>query len=232
VDTRGETVFDEEDTIRALIVDDHTLFAEAVRATLEARGIEVVGVVANGASAIEAVGAHQPDLVLLDLGLPDRSGLAVGADILDQAPDTKVVALTALNDSRAVKEAMRTGFHGYMTKDTPVAKFVEAVLATIKGQMVMPYRLAAPAAGSLSSQEHQAALMADRLTYRELDVLRLLAEGMRGEEIVRKLGISGNTVRTHVQSILTKLQVHSRLEAATFAVRHGIVDPPRSQSVI
>jgi two-component system, NarL family, nitrate/nitrite response regulator NarL len=232
VDTRGETVFDEEDTIRALIVDDHTLFAEAVRATLEARGIEVVGVVANGASAIEAVGAHQPDLVLLDLGLPDRSGLAVGADILDQAPDTKVVALTALNDSRAVKEAMRTGFHGYMTKDTPVAKFVEAVLATIKGQMVMPYRLAAHAAGSLSSQEDQAALMADRLTYRELDVLRLLAEGMRGEEIVRKLGISGNTVRTHVQSILTKLQVHSRLEAATFAVRHGIVDPPRSKSVI
>lgn len=223
---------DEEDTIRALIVDDHTLFAEAVRATLEARGIEVVGVVANGASAIEAVGAHQPDLVLLDLGLPDRSGLAVGADILDQAPDTKVVALTALNDSRAVKEAMRTGFHGYMTKDTPVAKFVEAVLATIRGQMVMPYRLAAHAAGSLSSQEHQAALMADRLTYRELDVLRLLAEGMRGEEIVRKLGISGNTVRTHVQSILTKLQVHSRLEAATFAVRHGIVDPPRSKSVI
>jgi two-component system nitrate/nitrite response regulator NarL len=232
LDTRGETVLDEEDTIRALIVDDHTLFAEAVRATLEARGIEVVGVVANGASAIEAVGAHQPDLVLLDLGLPDRSGLAVGADILDQAPDTKVVALTALNDSRAVKEAMRTGFHGYMTKDTPVAKFVEAVLATIRGQMVMPYRLAAHAAGSLSSQEHQAALMADRLTYRELDVLRLLAEGMRGEEIVRKLGISGNTVRTHVQSILTKLQVHSRLEAATFAVRHGIVDPPRSKSVI
>jgi len=232
MDTRGETVLDEEDTIRALIVDDHTLFAEAVRATLEARGIEVVAVVANGAGALEAVGAHKPDLVLLDLGLPDRSGLAVGADILDQAPDTKVVALTALNDSRAVKEAMRTGFHGYMTKDPPVAKFVEAVLATIQGQMVMPYRLAAHAAGSLSSQEHQAALMADRLTYRELDVLRLLAEGMRGEEIVRKLGISGNTVRTHVQSILTKLQVHSRLEAATFAVRHGIVDPPRSQSVI
>jgi two-component system nitrate/nitrite response regulator NarL len=74
--------------------------------------------------------------------------------------------------------------------------------------------------------------MADQLTYRELDVLRLLAEGMQGEAIARKLGISRNTVRTHVQSILTKLQVHSRLEAATFAVRHGIVDPPRSKSVI
>jgi two-component system, NarL family, nitrate/nitrite response regulator NarL len=222
----------EENRIRALIVDDHTLFAEAVRATLEARGIEVVAVVADGAGALDRVAVDRPDVVLLDLGLPDRSGLAVGADILDEAPETKVLALTALDDPRAVKEAMRTGFHGYLTKDTPVAKFVEAVLATIGGQVVMPHRLAAHAAGVRSSHEREVALMAEQLTYRELDVLRLLAEGMRGEAIARKLGISRNTVRTHVQSILTKLQVHSRLEAATFAVRHGIVDPPRSKSVI
>jgi two-component system, NarL family, nitrate/nitrite response regulator NarL len=221
-----------EDKIRALIVDDHTLFAEAVRATLEARGIEVVAVVANGAEALEAVAAHRPDLVLLDLGLPDRSGLAVGADILDEAPETKVLALTALDDPRAVKEAMRTGFHGYLTKDTPVAKFVEAVLAAIGGQVVMPHRLAAQAAGARSRHDHQVALMAEQLTYRELDVLRLLADGLPGEAIARRLGISRNTVRTHVQSILTKLQVHSRLEAASFAVRHGIVDPPRSKTAI
>jgi two-component system nitrate/nitrite response regulator NarL len=226
-----DTVMD-EDKIRALIVDDHTLFAEAMRATLEARGIEVVAVVANGARALETVAAHRPDLVLLDLGLPDRSGLAVGADILDEAPETKVLALTALDDPRAVKEAMRTGFHGYLTKDTPVAKFVEAVLAAIGGQVVMPHRLAASAAGARSGQERQVALMADQLTYRELDVLRLLAEGMQGDAIAGKLGITRNTVRTHVQSILTKLQVHSRLEAASFAVRHGIVDPPRSRNVI
>jgi two-component system, NarL family, nitrate/nitrite response regulator NarL len=226
-----DTVLDEDKT-RALIVDDHTLFAEAMRATLEARGIEVVAVVADGAAALEAVAAHRPDLVLLDLGLPDRSGLAVGADILDEAPETKVLALTALDDPRAVRGAMRAGFHGYLTKDTPVAKFVEAILATIGGQVVMPHRLAAHAAGARSSRERQVAMMADQLTYRELDVLRLLAEGTRGEAIAGKLGITRNTVRTHVQSILTKLQVHSRLEAATFAVRHGIVDPPRSQSVI
>ena len=222
----------DEDKIRALIVDDHTLFAEAVRATLEAKGIEVVEVVANGAGALEAVAAHRPDLVLLDLGLPDRSGLAVGADILDEAPETKVLALTALDDPRAVKEAMRTGFHGYLTKDTPVAKFVEAVLATIGGQVVMPHRLAAQAAGARSRHDREVALMAEQLTYRELDVLKLLADGLPGEAIARKLGISRNTVRTHVQSILTKLQVHSRLEAASFAVRHGIVDPPRSKTAI
>lgn len=228
----GREMLVDETPIRALIVDDHTLFAEAIRATLEAKGVEVVAVVATGAGALEATAATRPDLILLDLGLPDRSGLAVGADILHEWPETKVLALTALDDPRAVKEAMRTGFHGYLTKDTPVAKFVEAVLAAIGGQVVMPHRLAAHAAGARSSREREVALMADQLTYRELDVLRLLADGMQGEAIARKLGISRNTVRTHVQSILTKLQVHSRLEAATFAVRHGIVEPPRSRSVI
>jgi two-component system nitrate/nitrite response regulator NarL len=221
----------EETDIRTLIVDDHTLFAEAVRATLEARGIRVVGVVTNGADAIRSVAEHRPDIVLLDLGLPDRSGLAVGAAILAERPETRIVALTALDDPRAVKESMRTGFHGYVTKDTPVAKFVDAVLAIFGGQVVVPYRFAAQAAGARSRQDQDVALMADQLTYRELDVLRLLAEGVRGDAIAQRLGITQNTVRTHVQSILTKLQVHSRLEAATFAVRHGIVDSPRSKVV-
>jgi two-component system nitrate/nitrite response regulator NarL len=222
---------DEEDQIRTLIVDDHTLFAEAVRATLEARGIQVVAVAANGAAALEAVASHRPDLVLMDIGLPDRSGLAVGAEIVEEWPGTKVVALTALDDPRAVKEAVRSGFHGYVVKDIPVTKFIDVVLATLGGQTVVPHRLAARAAGMLSTTEHSVALMADQLTYRELDVLRLLAEGLPGDAIARRLGISRNTVRTHVQNVLTKLQVHSRLEAATFAVRHGIVDPPQSSSV-
>lgn len=220
-----------EDQIQAVIVDDHTLFAEAVRATLEVRGIQVVAVAANGAAALEAVRSHRPDLVLMDLGLPDRSGLAVGAEIVEEWPGTKVLALTALDDPRAVKEAMRSGFHGYVVKDIPAAKFVDAVLATLGGQAVVPHRLAARSVGARSTTERAVALMADQLTYRELDVLRLLAEGLPGDVIARKLGISRNTVRTHVQNVLTKLQVHSRLEAATFAVRHGIVDPPQSSSV-
>ena len=220
----------EQTEIRVVIVDDHTLFAEAVRATLEATGIRVVAMVGTGAAAIEAVAAHEPDVVLLDLGLPDRSGLTVGSDILSGWPHVKVVALTALDDPPAVKEALRLGFHGYVTKDIPVKKFVGAVTATLEGQVVVPHRLASRAVGARSSRDSEVALMADQLTYRELDVLRLLAEGVRGEEIASRLGISRNTVRTHVQNILTKLQVHSRLEAATFAVRHGIVDPPRASA--
>jgi two-component system nitrate/nitrite response regulator NarL len=217
--------------VRALIVDDHTLFAEAVRATLEARGIRVVGVARTGADGLEAVATHEPDLVLLDLGLPDRGGLAVGSDIVAGWPHIKVVALTALDDPPAVKEALRLGFHGYVTKDIPVKEFVGAVLASLEGQVVVPHRLASRAMGA-RSRESAVLLMADQLTYRELDVLRLLAEGVGGAEISGRLGISRNTVRTHVQNILTKLQVHSRLEAATFAVRHGIVDPPRASGAV
>ena len=223
-----ESEVSERAEVRALIVDDHTLFAEAVRATLEAKGIRVVGVALTGAAAVEAVAAHEPDVVLLDLGLPDRSGLAVGSAILSGWPHVKVLALTALDDPSVVKEALRLGFHGYVTKDIPAKNFVGAVVAIIDGQVVVPHRLASRAVGGRSPRDSSVALMADQLTYRELDVLRLLAEGVRGEEIATRLSISRNTVRTHVQNILTKLQVHSRLEAATFAVRHGIVDPPRA----
>src|SRR4029450_5784858 len=107
----------EEDQVRTIIVDDDTLFPGAARATPQARGIQVVAVAANGAAALEAVASHRPDLVLMDLGLPDRSGLAVGAEIVEGWPGTKVVALTALDDPRAVKEAMRPGSHGYVMKD-------------------------------------------------------------------------------------------------------------------
>ncbi|HJU57756.1 MAG TPA: response regulator transcription factor [Actinomycetota bacterium] len=218
--------------IRALIVDDHTLFAEAVRATLEARGVRVVDVAPTGAAGVEAVATHEPDLVLLDLGLPDRGGLEVGSEMVARWPHVKVVALTALDDPPAVKHALRSGFHGYVTKDIPVKEFVGAVLAALDGQVVVPHHLASRAMGARSSRDSGVALMADQLTYRELEVLRLLAEGVRGEEISSRLGISQNTVRTHVQNIMTKLQVHSRLEAATFAVRHGIVDPPRASGAI
>jgi two-component system nitrate/nitrite response regulator NarL len=219
-------------TIRAVIVDDHTLFAEAMRPTLAAEGIETAAIVNTGAAAIDAVGRLRPDIALVDLGLPDRSGISVGAEILANWPDTKVMVVTALDDPRAVKEAMRAGFHGYVTKDIPVVKFVEAVLAALGGQVVLPHRLAAHAAGARTHHERQIALLVDQLTYRETDVLRLLADGLTGDAIARRLGISRNTVRTHVQSILNKLQVHSRLEAAALAVRHGIVDAPRSTSVV
>jgi two-component system NarL family response regulator len=134
-----------------------------------------------------------------------------------------VLAVTALNDSRAVQRALKAGFHGYLTKDIPLSQFVDAIKTALSDQVIIPHRLARAAVGVRSAEEQQAMLLADQLTAREKEVLELLVKGAGGPEIADSLSVSQNTVRTHIQNILTKLQVHSRLEAASFAVRFSIV---------
>jgi two-component system, NarL family, nitrate/nitrite response regulator NarL len=196
-----------------------------MRPTLRQLGFDEVRHIDRGEDAKSEVLARPPVLALVDLGLPDRSGLSVGQDILRDSPETKVVVLTALNDQRTVRRALQAGFHGYITKDTPVATFGASIRSVLRGQPVFPN--GDGNGGSREGGAGDAQLLAGQLTSRERDVLGLLVLGMSGEEIADGLGISPNTVRTHVQSILTKLQVHSRLEAATFAVRHGVVSPSR-----
>ncbi len=209
-----------------MIVDDHMLFAEAIQVALEDLGMTVVGVVPTGGEAVAFVERSMPDIILMDLALPDQSGLATGRTILDRWPEAKILALTALSDRSAVDEALRIGFRGYLTKDTPVARFVNSVRSVTDGHVVLPLRLAP--VGRRAPGDDEVALLAEQLTTREREVLALLVQGADGRTVANALGISRNTVRTHVQSILTKLQVHSRLEAATFAVRHRLVDVPTS----
>ena len=205
-----------------------------MRPTLKQLGFDEVRHVDRGEDAKSEVLARPPVLALVDLGLPDRSGLSVGQDILRNSAETKVVILTALNDQRTVRRALLAGFHGYITKDTPVATFGASIRSVLRGQTIFPNgydngRSRKSGAGDAEDGAGDAQLLAGQLTSREREVLSLLVQGMSGEEIADALGISPNTVRTHVQSILTKLQVHSRLEAATFAVRHGVVGPSRRQ---
>lgn len=214
--------------IRVLIVDDHQLFSDVIGSVLTEQGLDVVDSARSGEAGLDAARRHRPDVVLLDLGLPDVGGVEVGRQILEDRPETKVVAVTASVDPRSVRDSMRAGFHGYITKDTSLAHFVTAVRAAMDGQVVLPHRLAAVAAGSMTAEQRHALLIAEQLSPREREVLTLLVEGASGAIIGKRLSLSPNTVRTHVQSILTKLQVHSRLEAVTFAVRHGIVKVPGS----
>lgn len=181
----------------------------------------MVAVATTGAEGRELMRGQRPDLILIDIGLPDESGLVAGRRILEEYPDAKVVALTALLSPATVREAVRIGFHGYITKDTPVARFASSLRAIMDGQVVFPRRLAS--ALGRSREDDGSELLAAQLTARELEVLGLMAEGISGTDIARRLGISTNTVRTHIQSILTKLQVHSRLEAVAFALRRGLV---------
>jgi DNA-binding NarL/FixJ family response regulator len=209
--------------MRVLIVDDHALFSEALGPLLAQNGMEVLGIAGSGAEALEAVHLHGPDVVLVDLGLPDMPGLELGREILDERPGIKVLAVTGLDHARVAREVLRAGFHGFLTKDTPLPQFIKSVKAVSEGQVInLPRREAARAAVG-DGEQRDAALLAGQLTPRELEVLEILVRGGSNAEIARELGLSPNTVRTHVQSILTKLQVRSRLEAAAFAVRFGIV---------
>ncbi len=208
--------------MRVLIVDDHKLFAEAVRTLLEADGMEVL-LAASGAEGMAMASWAAPDVAVVDVCLPDVEGIEVGRRILADRPGTKVLALSALNDSRARAEANRAGFHGCLMKDSSVLDFVSSIRAVGNGQAVKFHRASAPAARHRSPEERDATLLADQLTPREREVLGLLVEGAASDEIRRTLSVRPNTVRTHIQSILTKLGVHSRPEAAAFAVRHGIV---------
>jgi two-component system nitrate/nitrite response regulator NarL len=215
-DPRGETV-------SILIVDDHLLFAEALRLALLDQGPFEVEVVCDGASGLARLRDGSVDVVLVDIGLPDRSGLVVGAEMLERFPGTRLIALTAMADPQLVQRSMRAGFVGYLTKDLPIATLVNAIRTVADGEVVVQRDLSGRPPSSRDDLDPVASLLAGQLTDREREVLSLLAEGASSVSIAERMGISRNTVRTHVQSILTKLGVHSRLEAAAFAVRHGLV---------
>jgi two-component system, NarL family, nitrate/nitrite response regulator NarL len=204
------------------MVDDHRLFAEAIGQALESAGMTLVGIARNAADGLTEAHAERPDLVLVDIGLPDQDGIELGREILDDLPETKVVALTALEEPQTVREALDAGFHGYLTKNTEPRHFQRALEIVIDGDVVFPDRLSSRTAWP-TAKDADWQLLAEQLTAREIEVLQLLAEGASSSEIAERLAVSPNTVRTHVQGVLTKLQVHSRLEAAAFAVRHDLV---------
>lgn len=208
--------------MKVLIVEDQSLFAEAIEVALCDQGVDVVGVARTGCDALEMLTTTDPDVVLMDIGLPDMGGLVVGWTMLKQRPDLKILALTALRDGRAARDALRAGFSGYLTKDTDIGRLIRAIDSALAGEVTIPKRLARQAAGDHGDA---VALMISQLTQREREVLALLSEGADSAAIAARCGISRNTVRTHVQSILAKLNVHSRLEAAAFAVQHGLVSP-------
>jgi len=204
--------------IRVLIVDDHLLFADAIRASLERAGFDVIGIATTGQDALVFARQDPPDVWVIDIGLPDQSGLAVGRTIRELIPGARILALSALDDPRLAQEAARVGFSAYLTTDVPISDVLQALRGALDGMPAAPYRVAR------RSNEGPIDLVARQLTDREREVLALLVEGLSGEAIARRLDVSRNTVRTHVQNILSKLQVHSRLEAATLAVRHRLLE--------
>lgn len=212
--------------MKVLIIDGQKLFAEAIVLALSGRDFDLLPVAVTGAEGVNSALQDCPDLVLIDVRLPDGNGIAAGVQIMERCRKTRMVALTDLWDADKLSEAIRSGFHGYLTKDVSLEYFLEAIKLVLDGGIVIPDGLAAAAAGGPSLDGQEAQLLKEQLTARELMVLRLLVDGVNGPAMARELSISPNTLRTYIQNILTKLHVHSRLEAVALAIRLGLVELP------
>jgi DNA-binding NarL/FixJ family response regulator len=218
--------------IRVLLVDDQRLILDALSRLLDNEpDIRVVGLAASVAEA--AAHAGEPvDVALVDYRMRDGTGADATRAIKARWPAARVVMLTAVEDDETVYESIQAGADGYLTKDRAVDEVVGTVRAARAGEMLLPRSVIMAIARRLAeTRDHDqdtASTPDERLTPRELEVLRALTEGLSTPEICASLAITPNTLRTHVQNIMGKLHVHSKLEAVAFALRHGLVEPPRA----
>jgi DNA-binding NarL/FixJ family response regulator len=208
-------------TIRILIADDHVVVRQGLRMFLGLDPeLEVVGEAPDGAAALGAARELRPDVVLMDLLMPVMDGITATGAIRRELPDTEVIALTSVLEDASVVGAIRAGAIGYLLKDTQADDLCRAIKAAAAGQVQL-----SPQAAARLMREVRAPESPETLTQRETDVLRLLAQGRANKEIARDLNIGEKTVKTHVSSILGKLGVQSRTQAALYAVHIGLVTP-------
>jgi NarL family two-component system response regulator LiaR len=209
--------------IRVLIVDDHKVVRQGLRFLLEQEdGIEVVGECADGASALQAVRNLEPTVVLLDLFMPGENGLSVLARIKQDHPATEVLMLTSSNADEHLLAAVRTGALAYLPKTAGVDQVVESVRAAARGESLLEPSIAARLVRGFREVAARRGPL-DLLSPRELEVLGVLARGRSNRQIARALSISEETVKAHVSSILAKLQLTDRTQAAIFGLQQGLV---------
>jgi DNA-binding NarL/FixJ family response regulator len=206
-------------TIRVLIADDHSVVRQGLRMFLELDpDLEIVGEAKNGVEALELAREHRPDVVLMDLLMPEMDGVAATRAIRHEMPDTEVVALTSVLEDRAILDAIRVGAISYLLKDTESDKLCEAIRAAAAGEVRLSPEVAARLMRQVRAPESP-----ETLTDREVEVLRALARGLSNREIAERLVIAEATVKTHVSSILAKLNLPSRTRAALYALKIGLV---------
>lgn len=220
--------------IRIVLAEEQALFREAMRVVLDSQDdLEVVGHAKDGIASITEVERTGPDVVFLDANLPNCDGIRAAAQIRERAPGCKIVILSPEADVAGLMEALESGATGYLTKDSPLVDLIEAAREVHKGETVIPRGMLAGLLALLIRRrraQDEASRKAARLTRREKEILGLLTSGADNHAIARELVISPETARTHIQKILAKLGVHSRLEAAAFVVRNDLADELMSAS--
>ena len=215
--------------MRIVLADDHALFRDGVASLLRAWGHDVVGQASSGAEAVELAARLDPDLVLMDVRMPGGSGLEATARIKASRPGTSIVILTVSEDEDDLFSAIKAGAQGYLLKNLEASQFRAMIEAVGRGEAAISPATAARIIEEFLRRERapeRPLADPDRLTERELDVLRLVTAGLRNKEIATELGISENTAKYHLKNILQKLHAQSRTELATRAIREGLISEP------
>src|SRR5262245_59779019 len=215
------------DAIRVLICDDHALFRRGLVMVLGSEdGIEVVAEAEDGQDAIRKVDEVAPDVILMDVRMPRMSGIEATRAISETAPAAKVLMLTVSDEEQDLYEAVKAGATGYLLKEISIEEVANAIRAVVTGQSLISPSMASKLLSEFNNLARQAQqkVIAPKLTDRELQVLKLVAQGMSNREAAETLFISENTVKNHVRNILEKLHLHSRMEAVVYAVREKLLD--------
>ncbi|HET8560047.1 MAG TPA: response regulator transcription factor [Marmoricola sp.] len=215
--------------VRVIVVDDQELFRRGLVMLLGVEpDIEVVGEAGDGVTATDLAVSTIPDVVLLDVRMPKRSGLQACMRIKEEVPSARIIMLTVSDEEGDLYEAVKNGASGYLLKDSSIEEVAQAIRVVAEGQSLISPSMAVKLIDEFKemSRTDRDQVPTPRLTDRELEVLRLVAKGLNNREAAKELFISENTVKNHVRNILEKLQLHSRMEAVMYAVREKLLDIP------
>jgi DNA-binding NarL/FixJ family response regulator len=211
---------------RVLLVDDHDLFRTGLRTLLEEQGVQIAGEAADGSEALRVVRETSPDVVVMDLNMPGMSGVEATRQISAAAPLTRVLVLTISDQDSDVTDAILAGACGYLLKDSSIEELIRGIHAAAVGESLISPHIAGKVLQRLraaTAQPELANTIRAELSEREIEVLKLIANGKDNAQIAAELHISPKTVKNHISNILMKLQIENRIQAAVYAVRSGIV---------
>lgn len=213
-----------DERIRILIVDDHEIVREGLRGFLKSQeDFVIIGEADNGAEAVKLARSYIPDVILMDLVMPIMDGINATRQIINENPSARILVLTSFGDDEKVFPAVKAGALGYLLKDSSPSELLDAIRQVSQGESALHPSIARKVLREInrSSTELEEG---DRLTTREIDVLRLVAEGLSNQDIAARLSLSEWTVRTHLRSIMAKLNLVNRTQAALYALREGLAD--------
>jgi two-component system NarL family response regulator len=211
------------------VVDDQELFRRGLTMLLGVEDdIDVVGEAGDGIAATELAATAVPDVILMDVRMPKRSGIEACVAIKEAAPTARIIMLTVSDEEADLYDAVKNGASGYLLKDSSIDEVAQAIRVVADGQSLISPSMAIKLLDEFKqmSRSDRQQVPTPRLTERELEVLKLVAQGLNNREIAKRLFISENTVKNHVRNILEKLQLHSRMEAVMYAVREKLLDIP------